>query len=57
MPSAMANEYKVSKDPIINYRYYYTFGKSHLHSWKRRSPPEWLTEALHRKEYNESAIA
>lgn len=43
MPSCMDTEYKVSKDPIKNYRNYYRKGKSHLHKWKKRSPPNWIT--------------
>jgi hypothetical protein len=42
MPSCMAEEYIVSDDPILNYRNYYKMGKTHLHSWKKRSPPWWL---------------
>jgi hypothetical protein len=42
MPSAMADEYKISFDPIINYRNYYRLGKKHLHSWSHRQPPEWI---------------
>jgi len=43
MPSAMAEEYVISEDPIINYRNYYKHGKSNLHAWKNRQPPEWIT--------------
>jgi len=42
MPSAMAPEYIISVDPIINYRNYYKFGKTKMHSWKNRQPPEWI---------------
>ncbi len=42
MPSCMDAEYKISEDPIENYRNYYREGKKHLHNWKRRSPPEWI---------------
>jgi hypothetical protein len=42
MPSAMADEYKISKDPLTNYRNYYILGKSKMHSWKNRQPPEWI---------------
>lgn len=42
MPSCMPDEYKVSDDPIVNYRNYYKIGKSKLHSWKNRQPPEWI---------------
>jgi hypothetical protein len=43
MPSAMADEYKISTDPITNYRNYYKLGKSTMHSWKKREQPEWIT--------------
>lgn len=42
MPSAMADEYKISEDPIINYRNYYKSGKIHLHKWTKREAPEWI---------------
>jgi len=42
MPSAMAPEYVVSEDPIVNYRNYYKIGKASMHSWKNRQPPEWI---------------
>lgn len=42
MPSAMAEEYKISDDPLVNYRNYYKKGKTALHSWKKRQPPEWI---------------
>jgi hypothetical protein len=44
MPSCMADEYKVGDDPIINYRNYYKVGKSRMHKWKNRKPPEWINE-------------
>ena len=44
MPSAMADEYKISSDPIVNYRNYYKLGKARMHSWKNRQPPEWINE-------------
>lgn len=44
MPSAMADEYKISDDPIINYRNYYKLGKERMHAWKKRQPPEWINE-------------
>jgi hypothetical protein len=44
MPSAMADEYKISNDPLINYRNYYKIGKVNMHSWKNRQPPEWIYE-------------
>ena len=42
MPSCMDEKYKVSVDPILNYRNYYREGKSHLHSWKKRVAPSWI---------------
>lgn len=42
MPSAMADEFIVDEDPIINYRNYYKIGKARMHSWKNRQPPEWI---------------
>ena len=40
---AMADEYKISCDPIECYRYYYKYGKERMHSWKNiESKPEWL---------------
>jgi hypothetical protein len=38
----MAVEYIIDEDPIINYRNYYKNGKTKLHSWKNRQPPDWL---------------
>ncbi len=40
---AMPNEYK-DKDPVESYRHYYFFDKSHMHFWKKRDVPEWITE-------------
>lgn len=42
MPSCMDVKYKVSEDPITNYRNYYREGKKHIHAWKKRNPPEWI---------------
>jgi hypothetical protein len=42
MPSAMAEQYIISSDPIVNYRNYYKLGKANLHKWKNRQPPEWI---------------
>jgi hypothetical protein len=44
MPSAMAPEYAISYDPVVNYRNYYKFGKAALHKWTRREPPQWIAE-------------
>jgi len=43
-PSAMDPKYIISKDPIVNYRNYYKVGKTHLHKWKNRQPPEWIKD-------------
>jgi len=42
MPSCMADEFKVGNDPITNYRNYYIMGKSSLHRWTNRLPPQWI---------------
>jgi hypothetical protein len=39
---AMAEQYIVSDDSVTNYRNYYRQGKTHLHKWTKRQPPEWL---------------
>jgi hypothetical protein len=39
---AMADEYIISPDSVTNYRNYYRRGKTHLHKWTKRQPPEWL---------------
>lgn len=44
MPSAMADEYKVSDDPLVNYRNYYKIGKTRMHKWTNRQPPEWIND-------------
>lgn len=42
MPSAMADEYKISDNPLLNYRNYYIMGKANMHKWTNRQPPEWI---------------
>lgn len=42
MPSCMPDEYKVSADPVLNYREYYKHGKANLHKWTKCDPPEWI---------------
>ena len=42
MPSCMAEEYIISDNPLTNYRNYYRIGKSNLHKWTNRQPPEWI---------------
>lgn len=44
-PSVMPDEYKISGDPLTNYRQYYKMGKTAQHKWTRRQPPAWLPEA------------
>lgn len=44
MPSAMDKKYIISDDPVVNYRNYYKHGKTHLHVWKKRNPPEWIND-------------
>jgi hypothetical protein len=39
---AMPDIFKVPDDPVLSYRRYYTFGKTHLHSWKRREIPSFV---------------
>lgn len=43
-PCAMPDEFLISSDPVENYRAYYRVGKSSLHSWKNRTPPEWIND-------------
>ena len=43
MPCAMPDEYKVPGDSVESYRNYYRVGKSHMHSWKNRQTPEWIS--------------
>ena len=41
-PQAMDDEYKLS-DPVLAYRNYYNKAKAHLHSWKDRVAPVWIS--------------
>lgn len=43
MPCAMDDEYKISTDPVVNYRNYYIKGKASLHKWTKREPPDWIS--------------
>lgn len=45
MPCAMDDEYKISTDPVENYRNYYIKGKASLHKWTKREAPEWINQA------------
>ena len=42
MLCAMPEEYKISSDPVQNYRNYYKLAKSNMHVWTKREPPEWI---------------
>lgn len=44
MLCAMDDIYKVSDDPVENYRNYYRMGKKHLYKWTKRTPPDWIGE-------------
>lgn len=44
MLCAMADEYIISDDPLVNYRNYYKKGKTRMFNWKKRQPPEWIYE-------------
>lgn len=39
---AMPEDCKISDDPVKNYREYYRRYKTHIHSWKNRSKPDWI---------------
>jgi hypothetical protein len=39
---AMDKQYIISDDPLTNYRNYYKIGKKDLHTWTKRTPPEWI---------------
>ena len=36
------NDYLKREDAVEGYRNYYNVCKKHLHSWKKRSKPEWI---------------
>lgn len=40
-PQAMPDHFK-HEDTVTAYRRYYLYGKSHLHSWKKREIPSWV---------------
>jgi len=44
MRIAMSDEFKISDDPVINYRNYYRQGKQHLHKWTKRQAPDWIQD-------------
>lgn len=41
---AMDEQYVVAGDSLASYMKYYKYGKKHLHTWTKRTPPEWITE-------------
>ncbi len=45
-PSCMDEKYIISENVVDNYRNYYILGKSDLHCWKRRDPPNWIYEPV-----------
>lgn len=42
---AMPDEFK-GKDAVSSYRNYYLTGKTHLVSYKKRKPPQWLVSSI-----------
>lgn len=44
IPCAMDDKYKISNDPVENYRNYYNIGKKDLHKWTKRQPPNWIIQ-------------
>jgi len=42
MPCCMPDEYKISNNPVENYREYYRKAKLDLHKWKNRDVPSWI---------------
>ena len=36
----------IEEDNLIAYRKYYTYGKKHLHSWKKREQPKFIMEGI-----------
>ncbi len=45
-PCCMDEKYIISENVVDNYRNYYILGKSDLHCWKRRDPPNWIYEPV-----------
>ena len=45
IPCAMDDQYKISDDPVTNYRNYYITGKKHIHSWRNTDPPPWIVSS------------
>lgn len=42
IPCAMDDIYKISVDPVVNYRNYYKIAKAPLHKWTNRDKPDWI---------------
>lgn len=40
---AMPDQYKISYDPVENYREYYRVAKKDLHKWTKREEPGWIS--------------
>ena len=40
---AMKTEFLIENNSLKSYRNYYIKGKSHLHRWTKRQPPNWMT--------------
>lgn len=41
---AMPEQYIVKNNSLQSYKNYYNSGKKHLHNWKKRSVPDFITE-------------
>lgn len=39
---AMDQKYIIPNNSLKSYRKYYSEGKTHLHKWTKRNPPEWM---------------
>jgi hypothetical protein len=54
-PICMKEEYKISKDPVVCYKFYYIFDKSRFAKWKYTKIPVWYKKGLEKLE-NENRI-
>ena len=45
-PVCMKEEYKISVDPVICYKYYYIKDKSRFAKWRYSKEPSWYTKGL-----------
>ena len=45
-PICMKDEYKISKDPVVCYKFYYIKDKSRFAKWKYTSVPSWYSKGL-----------